>query len=194
MKQNPSLLVKREINHEELARVIKDAKHDDAEALERLAEYVYPRIYSYIYYRVHHIEDTEDLASEVIVKMIKALKRQHGHFHAWIYKIAANALIDFYRKRAVRSEISLSEMTREIPDTSVNFSKQILLRENLKPALAALTEEQRQVIILKFIQEYGNEEIATIMGKSIGAVKLLQFRALKSLRKYFERKGYETKD
>ncbi|UCG92933.1 MAG: RNA polymerase sigma factor [candidate division WOR-3 bacterium] len=194
MKRNPSLLLKKEIGDDEVAKIIEGAKHDDAEALERLAEYVYPRIFSYIYYRVHHTEDAEDLTSEVIVKMIKALKKQHGHFHAWMYKIASNALIDFYRKRAVRSEISLSEMTRAIPDTSVNFSKQILLRKNLKPALAALTEEQRQVIILKFIQEHENEEIAKIMGKSIGAVKLLQFRALKSLRKYFERKGYETKD
>jgi RNA polymerase sigma-70 factor (ECF subfamily) len=56
-----------------------------------------------------------------------------------------------------------------------------------------LTDEQRQVVLLKFIEGYNNEEISKIMKKSIGAVKLLQFRALKALRKFFKKQGYEYK-
>ena len=55
-----------------------------------------------------------------------------------------------------------------------------------------LTEDQRQVIVLKFIEGYANREIAEIVGKSVGAVKVLQFRALRALREYFTRRGYEA--
>jgi len=192
MKEKSSLLLRKEISDDELASIIEGAKSDDSASLERLCEYVYPRIYGYVYYRIHHPEDTEDLTSEVILKMIKALKNQRGNFHAWIYKIAANTIIDFYRKRAKRAEVSFTELPHEIPDKSPAFSEQVLTQERLRKALNNITEEQRQVIILKFIQGYNNEEVAKIMGKSIGAAKVLQFRALRSLRKYLERKGYKS--
>jgi RNA polymerase sigma-70 factor (ECF subfamily) len=191
MKENPSLLMRREISNHELKRIIEHAKKDNADALARLCQYVYSRIYTYIFYRVKHREDAEDLAGEVILKMVRALKKQKGNFHAWIYKIAGNAIIDFYRSRAIRSEVSLSELHKEIPDDSAAFSEQVLTQKILREALNKVTEEQKQVIILRFIQGYNNKEVAKIMGKSVGAVKVLQYRALKSLRKYFERKGYK---
>lgn len=128
------------------------------------------------------------------MKIIKALKGQKGNFHAWIYKITRNAIIDFYRRRAVRSEVSLSDMPVEIPDKSVDFKKQVFTREKLRQGLGNLTEEQKQVILLKFIDGYSNDEASKIMGKSVGAIKVLQFRALRSMRKFFRNKGYEIKD
>jgi len=184
MKDYPSLLVKKDISKDELAKTIKDAKRGDSDTLAKLCEYVYAKIYSYIYYRVNHREDAEDLTSEVVLKVVKALKTQKGNFHAWIYKIATNAVIDFYR-RCSHSNVSLSERTYEIPDKSTNFVERVLTQDSLSKALSNLTEKQSQVVILKFIEGYRNEEIAKIIGKSIGAVKLLQFRALKSLREYF---------
>ncbi len=189
MNDYPSLLMKKEISKDELAKTIKDAKRGDSDTLAKLCEYVYAKIYSYIYYRVNHREDAEDLTSEVVLKVVKALKTQKGNFHAWIYKIATNAVIDFYRRQAVRSGVSLSEMNYEIPDKSTNFSEQVLTQDSLRRALSNLTEKQSQVVILKFIEGYSNEEIAKIIGKSVGAVKLLQFRALKSLREYFSEEG-----
>jgi len=194
MNESASLLVKREISDAELAKLIGGAKNDDAVAMEQLSRYVYPRIYRYIYYRVSHREDAEDLTSEVVLKMVQSLKKQNGNFHAWIYKIARNAVIDLYRRRAVRSEVSLSEMPGEIPDKSVAVSEDVLTKEKLRQGLLTLTEEQRQVILLKFIEGYSNDEIAKVMGKSVGAIKLLQFRALKSMRNYFRKKGHEIKD
>ncbi len=194
MKEYPSLLVKKEISNDELTKIIGGAKEDDANALEKLCEYVYPRIYSYIYYRVNHREDAEDLTSGVVLKVVKALKEQKGNFHAWIYRIAKNAIIDFYRRRAVRSEVSLSEIPGEVPDKSVPFSEQVFTQEKLRQGLHSLTEDQKQVILLRFIEGYSNDEVAKIMGKSVGAIKVLQFRALKSLREYFRKKGYEIKD
>lgn len=194
MKNYPSLFMRKRIRDDELKKIIEDAKKDNDDALARLSEYGYARIYTYIYYRVNHREDAEDLTSEVVLKVIKALKNQKGNFNAWIYKIASNAVIDFYRRRGVRSEVSISEMPGEIPDKSVSFSKQILTQEKLRHGLDRLTEEQSRVIILKFIEGYSNSEIAKIMGKSVGAVKVLQFRALRALRKHFRNKGYEIKN
>lgn len=189
MKDYPSLLVKKDISKDELAKNIEDAKRGDSDTLAKLCEYVYTKIYSYIYYRVNHHEDAEDLTSEVVLKVVKALKTQKGNFHAWIYKIATNAVIDFYRRSSLHSNVSLSEMNYEIPDKSTNFVERMLTQDSLSKALSNLTEKQSQVVILKFIEGYSNEEIAKIIGKSVGAVKLLQFRALKSLREYFSEEG-----
>lgn len=194
MNESASLLVKKEISDAELAKLIGGAQNDDAASMEQLSRYVYPRIYHFIYYRVSHREDAEDLTSEVVLKMMQSIKQQNGNFHAWIYKIARNAVIDWYRRRAVRSEVSLSEMPGEIPDKSVALSKHVATKEKLRQGLLTLTEDQRQVILLKFIEGYSNDEVAEIMGKTVGAIKLLQFRALKSMRKYFRKKGYEIKD
>jgi RNA polymerase sigma-70 factor (ECF subfamily) len=191
MTINPSLLLKREIDRDELAALIRDAKHDDDTAMSRLSAYVYAHIYAFMYYRVSQPEDAEDLASEVVLKMVRALKHQRGNFHAWIYRIARNRLVDFYRKRAVRAEVSLSDVPQKEVTQSEDIMSQIMTRERLRKGLKQLTEEQRQVIILKFIQGYANQEIAEIVGKSVGAVKVLQFRALKALREYFRKQGYE---
>ncbi len=194
MREYSSLLMKREISNGELAKIIGGAKRDDADSMEKLCVYVYPRVYRYIYYRVNHHENAEDLTSEVVLKIVQALKKQRGNFRAWMYKIARNAVIDFYRRRGVRSEVSLSDMPGELPDESAAFSERVLTQEKLRRGLHHLTEEQKQVILLKFIEGYSNDDVANIMGKSIGAVKVLQFRALRSLREYFRKKGYEIKD
>ena len=192
MKPRASLLVKEEINDDELEQCIVQAKTGDAEALERLCTYAYARLYPYIYYRVSHTEDAEDLTSEVVLKMVKALRNQKGSFRAWMYTIARNAVIDFYRKRAVRSEVSISGMSRDLPDGSRPVSDQVLTHERLRSGLRELTEDQRRVVLLKFIEGYTNDEIARIMAKTVGAVKLLQFRAVKALREFFRKKGYEA--
>ena len=185
MQKYPSLLLRQELDDEQLHTIIAEAKKSNEDALTQLTKYIYSRIYSYIYYRVNHQEDTEDLTSESVLKAMRALKKQHGNFNAWIYRIAKNTVIDFYRRRGVRKEISLSEMSHEIPDDKTPVHKSVMTKEKLRKGMKILTEDQKRVIILKFIEGYKNPEIAKIIGKSVGAVKLLQFRALQSLKKFF---------
>ena len=192
MKEYSSLLMRRDISDEELAQIIERAKSDDADALAKLCQHIYARVYSYIFYRVKQREDAEDLTSEIILKMIKALKEQKRNFRAWIYRIAGNALIDFYRKRSVRRETSLDEFTQDIPDQKDYMPRDVLTKDRLREAITYLTKEQGDVITMKFVQELDNEEVAKIMGKSVGAIKVLQYRALKSLKEYFRKKGYEV--
>ncbi|MDH5683465.1 MAG: sigma-70 family RNA polymerase sigma factor [candidate division WOR-3 bacterium] len=190
MKANPSLL-NNDIRAQEMARIVEAAKHEDDDALAKLCKYVYGKLFGYIYYRVRQREDAEDLTSEVVLKMVKSLNTQKGNFLGWIYRIARNQIIDFYRQRARKQEISLESLKKDIP--SPEEPRDYLTENRMKEALAYLTQDQSDVITLKFFQEYNNEEIAKIMGKTVGAIKVLQFRALKALREYFRKERYETR-
>lgn len=181
-----------EFDENGLDKLLLESKYGNPEPLDKLCRYAYSRIYYYLFYRVKNKEDAEDLTSEVVLKMVKGLRNQHGNFLAWIYKIARNALIDYYRKMGRVQEISYEALSHTIPVDE--NPKEILMIDRLKEAITHLTKEQAELITLKFIQEYDNKEIAQIMGKSIGAIKVLQYRALKALREYFRKKGYEIKD
>jgi len=191
MAEKPSLLSSGEIKNDELIKIVAQAKKGDDQALESLCRYIYGRIYGYIYHRVRQREDAEDLTSEVIVKMVKALTKQNGNFMAWIYKIAANTIIDYQRRLTSRKETSLDELTIDLPDKKQSMPKNVLTADKLKMGIAGLTAEQAEVIALRFLQENNIEETARIMGKSVGAVKVMQFRAIKALRDFFRKKGYQ---
>lgn len=192
MPEISSLYSGAEIDENGLDKLLLESKYGNPVALDKLCRYAYSRIYYYLFYRVKNKEDAEDLTSEVVLKMVKGLRNQHGKFLAWIYKIARNALIDYYRKIGRVQEISYEELPAEIHGDE--NPKEILMIDRLKEAITHLTKEQAELITLKFIQEYDNKEIAQIMGKSIGAIKVLQYRALKALREHFRKKGYEIKD
>ncbi len=187
MPESPSIN-----NERDIAEVINKAKIGNESALETLCKYLFTIIYSYVFYRVRHQEDTEEITSEVVLRIVRNLRTQKGNFYAWVYKIARNAVIDHFRKSGARQELSYDELQKELPEE--DNKKDILKMDRLKEAIGHLTKEQADVITLKFIQEYSNSEIARIMGKSVGAIKVLQYRALKALREYFRKKGYEIKD
>ncbi len=185
--------MKKEIPGEVLNEMVSRAKEGNDVSLSELCEYIYGRIYSFVYYRVNHREDAEDLAGDIVVKIIRSLDRQKGNFHAWMYRIARNAVIDFYRRRGVRREVSLADVHDEPVDERSRIGDEVLTQDKLRQGLKELTAEQQEVIVLRFIEGYSIEEVATRMKKSIGAVKLLQYRAIRALRKYLRKKGYEIK-
>lgn len=171
------------IDEKELARLVAGAKNNDSTSLAGLFGYLYPKIYTFCFYRVSSEEDAKDLTGEILLKIMKALKKQKGSFLGWVYRIASNHIIDYYRRKSRRSKVEVHHH----PDSSVFLSKEadiddMIRRDQLKIALAQLPEEQRMVTLLKFIQGYKNEEVAEILEKTVGAVKALQFRALRSLK------------
>ena len=82
---------------EELNQLVQNAKQADATAQSRLISLFYTKIYRYVYYRVNQKEDAEDLTNDVFVRMLESLDKQSGSFFAWIYQIASNRIIDYYR-------------------------------------------------------------------------------------------------
>jgi RNA polymerase sigma-70 factor, ECF subfamily len=195
MDSYSSLLKNNEINQRDIPEIVSRAKKGDKNSKEKLFGYIYPKLYRFIYYRTNNKAEAQDLTGDVILKIAKALPRQRGNFNSWIYSVARNTVIDFYRKESVRkSKISIEDMPGELKDGSKDFTETILNEEALKKAMEFLSERQKEVIILKFREGYKNREVAEIIGTSEGAVKLLQFRALKKMREYFEEVRYEKKD
>ncbi len=168
--------------------VVEAARNGDTGALAQICERLYPRIYRYISYKVDDLRDAEDLAGEVFVRMLGAIRGQKGDLEAWLFRIAGNVVTDHYRKRAVRSgEVELPDEIAGGNDPGAAVERK-LDGDRLRKGLQALTEEQRETVILRFVMGYGHDEVAALMGRSAGAVRALQFRALAALRDALEKR------
>ena len=178
-----------DLENDILLQLLVDVKANDTKAIGKLCDHFLPKVYRFIYYRVKKIEDAEDLTSEVCLRVLQSIQEQKGSFHAWIYRIASNMITDHYRRRAVRSTVeSIGDSIEEIDDQS-NTAIELLEQQELRQSLSQLTEEQQQVIALKFVEGYGTDEIADLLGKSTGAVRAIQFRALTTMRTLFNEEG-----
>jgi len=170
--------------------LIRRAKQGDQDALVEIYERYRASVFSYIFYRLSDQDDAEDLTAEVFMRMLTKI---HTYVHqarpilAWLYTIARNLVIDHYRSGRKINAMPLDEarLTSEygLPGKEV---QEHLDQEALAQALDCLTEEQRQVILLKFIEGRENEEVAEILGKNERAVRSLQHRALVALQKVME--------
>jgi RNA polymerase sigma-70 factor (ECF subfamily) len=107
-------------------------------------------------------------------------------FSAWLFRIARNRLIDLHRQRRRRGEVDLSETLSSTLANPHVLAERALERGQLQLALRHLTDEQRQVILLKFIQGFDNRSAARVLGRSEGAIKSLQHRALAALRRVLQ--------
>ncbi len=161
---------------------IEKAKDSDAGAIAEIFEHYYAKIYRGLYYRVRTAQDAEDLTSEVFMKVVRSIQRQSGNFEAWLHMIAKNTLTDYYRRKASRKEYSADEKELEAVPDNTQRAGSCFTQEELKTAINKLTGEQQEVIVLRFIEGHDNEETARITGKSVGAVKALQFRGLAALK------------
>jgi len=167
-------------------QLVRNAQEYDENALHQLYERYYPKIYNYAFLQMGDIHAAEDLASDVMLKMLESIKKYNFRglpFGAWMFRIARNRLIDLHRRRKRRGEVDLSETIAGSLVSPESMAERALERGQMQIALKHLTDEQRQVIVLKFIQGFDNRSVGKIMGRSEGAVKSLQHRALGTLRR-----------
>ncbi|UCC17038.1 MAG: RNA polymerase sigma factor [Dehalococcoidales bacterium] len=169
----------------EIEKFVTLAINGDVEAFGELYTYHVKKIYRYVYYNVHNNKErAEDITQEVFLKAWRAIgscKGKEKTFSSWLYRIAHNLIIDIIRK----SQKQLSheaELPEEIRDKSDGMEISLEQRDLLK-VIDVLSPNQRQVILMKFIEDMDNQEIAETMGKSTGAIRILQMRALEVLRK-----------
>lgn len=174
-----------DLDEAELQHLVEQARSKDTKSVAALCETFYPKVYRYVYYRVNRPEDAEDLTNETCLKAVGALQQQRGSFHAWIFRIAANVVTDFYRRRSVRQTVQSIGDAVETLQGNGHQADAAMEREELRQAVHRLTEDQQQVIILKFIEGYETDEIADMLGKNAGAIRAIQFRALTTLRTMF---------
>jgi RNA polymerase sigma-70 factor (ECF subfamily) len=164
--------------------LIERVRRGDQDAARALFERYFDRIYNYVYARVGRAEDAEDLAIDTMTRSLTRLdlfQDQGVAFSSWVYRIAHNATIDHYRRSGKALMVSLDNAPMlESADPS-ELALQQLSNEELRAALRELTDEQQQVLILRFFQDLTAAQVADVMGKSVGAVQALQHRALGSL-------------
>jgi RNA polymerase sigma-70 factor (ECF subfamily) len=165
--------------------LIRRAKEYDPAAFAEIYERYYQSIFNYIYYRVSDPTIAEDLCSEVFLKAMEAIQSftfQGVPFSAWLYRIAANLVIDHYRRQPPQPNVSLEDSRPPVAEDNPGVAlEERFTHQELWRALRKLTADQQQVIILKFVEGLSNSEVAQILGKTEGAVKSLQHRALASL-------------
>jgi RNA polymerase sigma-70 factor (ECF subfamily) len=179
---------------EDEARLIELAQQGDAQACAELYDRHYDAVYRYCYYRVSDVDQAQDLASEVFVRMVEKMDtfRVRGRpLLAWLYTIAHNLVVDMHRQKDKTEHLSLEGASDELgSDGSQDMARAVDLRLSancLAAALQHLTEKQRKVILLKFMEGMRNAQVAKVLGTSEGAVKSIQHRALGALRRALEK-------
>jgi len=169
--------------------VVSHDPHAFGELYDRFVE----RVYRYLYFRTGSHPEAEDLTEHVFLKAWEAIGRyrwQGRPFLAWLYRLAHNTHIDHVRSQ--KPTTSLNNEYRPIDIASAAAAVELartLDADLLARALAELTVDQQQVIVLKFMEGLDNEQIAVSMDKREGAIRALQMRALMSLRRVLEHQG-----
>jgi RNA polymerase sigma-70 factor, ECF subfamily len=170
---------------EALVLLVKEGDHD---AFSQLYDLFIDQIYRYVFYRVKST-DAEDLVEIVFLKVWENIDKykvkEKNSFSAWIYRIAHNLVVDYYRSKKDRdySELGIDLPTLDREHNAIRMAERSLDKENLKNAMKNLKQSYQDIILYKFINELTNTEIAQILDKSEGSLRILQHRALKALKK-----------
>lgn len=165
----------------EIPALVVRAQRGDRSAVALLYQIHAERIFRYVVTRVPTVADAEDLTAEVFVRMVRELPKYQvtgAPFEAWLYRIAASRVGDFYRQNGRRTHTELSET---LADGDLLPEEQVLQEqtfESLRDALQQLTEEHRLILVLRFVERKSHEEVANILGRSVPAIKSAQHRAL----------------
>ena len=156
----------------------------DSQAVTAVYDHYYPDVYRFVRYRLNDETTAEDLASEVFIRLLEAIKAGHPpqtSLKAWLLGTASHIVNDHFRRAYRRPTDELPEtLPDERPDPLSDVESRDQARR-LKMALSKLTDEQQNVLALRFGQGYSLEETANFLKKNINAVKQLQFRALAAL-------------
>jgi RNA polymerase sigma-70 factor (ECF subfamily) len=168
------------------AELTARARQGDREAFGDLYELYLEELYRYVFYRINHKEDTEDLTEQVFLRAWASLPGYRGEvpFKSWIYRIARNAVVDHYRAR--KPEVALEEQA--LPVDGDNHPQELALaqetRELLAEAISRLSALHQDVLIMRFINGLSTEETARILERNVGTIRVLQHRALKGMKSY----------
>jgi RNA polymerase sigma-70 factor (ECF subfamily) len=186
------VLAPKQTETQRVRALVERAQEGDRSALEDLYLIHFDRIYGYLHVSVGNRYDAEDLTTQTFLKMLESIGRfrwQSAPFSAWLFRIAHNVAMDHFR--AARRWQPEEEVPEPPPDESTSAEEHALEsigRKSMLELIDDLSLDQQQVLALKFVFNFSNGEVATILGKTEGAVKSLQHRALVSLQKQLARR------
>jgi len=171
-------------------QVIKQVKNGDAEAFGVLYEQYAEVIFRYVYSHLDNRLDAEDLTEEIFLRAWRALPKYDERglpFSAFLFRIARNSLIDYYRQKKIVQSLDDIEMASREPGPEERVDLKIE-NTDLRNTIAELREDYRNVLIFRFLSGLSPEETAQVMQRSVGAVRVLQHRALSALKDLLEKR------
>ena len=174
---------RRLILHDELS-LLHRARDLDEAALAEIHDQYYVAIYRYMAFRVNDSQTAEDLTSEVFLRFLRAIRDHHAPqntIRGWLYGTASRVLKEHYRQKKREKYVELDESLagqRPLPESLIAHKSD---DEALQSALHQLTEEQQNVLALRFGYDLPIKEVAQTMGKTEGSIKMLQARAVMAL-------------
>ncbi len=155
----------------------------DRQAFGKLYDLYVDKIYKYIYYKSGRTDEAEDLTAQVFLKAWEAIEnyKWEGYpFSTWLYRIAHNMMIDYYRTHRETFPLDTAR-TKESSLDPFQSAIQSITSDQSKSALHHLTHDQQRVFILRFLEGYSTAEVAAMMDKDPDAIRALQHRALRAL-------------
>lgn len=176
-------------NSPEISGILEKARLGEQGAFTELYNLYFKKIYRFIYFRVSHKEVAEDLAEDVFIKLLSKIHTLYDNksFEGWLYQIARNLVIDYYRGK--KSNIALEEVENTLVYES-NVVDVIQLEQEQKVLLELMKRlgtEQQIVLKLKFFEQLENHEIAEMLHKSEGAIRVIQHRAIAKLQELLKK-------
>lgn len=162
------------------------AVEGDAGAFGELYDSNVDGVFRHVRYRVGQVQEAEDITAQVFLNAWQSIRRYRPMgfpFVVWLLRIADNLVISSYRKNRHLNHTVPEEVTASIPDQrSLGMADQQVEHEMLRQALSQLNGDQQRVLLLRIVEDLPSAQVAAIMGKSDGAVRVLQYRALLALR------------
>jgi RNA polymerase sigma-70 factor, ECF subfamily len=182
--------LRRGMSSQRLKRLVDRAQQGEREALEDLYLLHFDRIYSYLHMSVGNRHDAEDLTTQTFLKMLESIGKfrwRAAPFSAWLFRIAHNLAMDHFRaNRRWQPEEDVPEPDPGEESAAEEEALESIGRKSMLELIEKLSPEQQQVLTLKFVFNFSNGDAATILGKTEGAIKSLQHRALASLQRQLE--------
>ncbi|MFG1808626.1 ECF subfamily RNA polymerase sigma factor, BldN family [Streptomyces sp. NPDC049040] len=166
--------------------LVERAQDGETEAFGRLYDHYSDTVYRYIYYRVGSKATAEDLTSETFLRALRRIGTftwQGRDFGAWLVTIARNLVADHFKSSRFRLEVTTGEMldANEVERSPEDSVLESLSNEALLTAVRKLNPQQQECVTLRFLQGLSVAETARVMGKNEGAIKTLQYRAVRTL-------------
>lgn len=170
--------------------LIQKAIRRDADAFGKLYDMYVDRIYRHVYYRVGNAADAEDLTQQVFLKAWQAIGRYRkmaSPFLAWLMTISHNIVIDFYRTRKDKTYLNNDITADNLESSPEKAAEAQFEQKRIRRAILQLNGDKQQVVMLRLIEGFQFREIASLLGKSEGAVRVILHRALVKLQKILKK-------
>lgn len=174
---------------DERTRLLQEARRWDESALADIYDTYAPSIYRYVYRKTGDRDIAQDLTAETFHRFLKALRRGTGpreHLSGWLYRVAHNLVVDHYRGRPDELPASLEAVSPAVEAPQVEMVARKDQAARVRAALQQLTMLQQKVILLRFLEEMSLQDVALALDRTVGSVKALQHRALRSLQRLLE--------